>query len=88
MYTHASQAGPAQGVEGAQPQAVAPGKAQGRLPGSARKCGVDHIPPILAAVGISGERRAQTRRLQLTHGDRSGFREEWAGILGVSKFEE
>lgn len=32
---YASKAGPAQGVEGAQPQAAAPGKARGWLPGSA-----------------------------------------------------
>lgn len=85
---YASKAGPAQGVEGAQPQAAAPGKARGWLPGSAGKCGVDHIPPIPAAVGTSGEPRAQARRLQLTHGDPSGFRGEWAGVLGASKFEE
>lgn len=69
----ASQAGSAQGAEGS-PQAVAPGRAPGCLPGSAGKCGVDPIPPpIPAAVGTSGERGAKARRRQLAHGDRTGF---------------
>lgn len=50
------------------------GSREGWLPGSAVKCGVDPIrAPIPAAVGTSGERGAAARRLQRTHGDRTGF---------------
>lgn len=73
--TDVSKAGPAEGAERR-------GSPQGWLPGSAGKRGVDPIPsPIPAAVGTSGERGAGERRLQRTHGDRTGFPGRGAGVL-------